>query len=76
MEGGPVKVTRFADGTNAVRLTFEGAGLDPAALAARATRLGLKLPPMSGTRMTIKFNESWLSVEPAELAARLQELSR
>ena len=76
MEGGSVKVTRFADGTNAVRLTSEGAGLDPAALAARATRLGLKLPPMSGNRMTIKFNESWLSVEPAELAARLQELSR
>ncbi|EKF18850.1 threonine aldolase family protein [Nitratireductor pacificus] len=75
MEGGPVAVERFADGTNAVRLILPRAPGDPAAFAARAQRLGLKLPPLAGDRMTVKFNESWLAAEPAALARKLRELA-
>lgn len=75
MQGGPIVVERFADGTNAVRLSFPRARDNPALLAAHGQRLGLKLPPLTGGRMTIKFNESWLDTEPGALAAKLWELA-
>lgn len=76
LEGGPVAVTRFADGTNVVRLTFPRAPHDAARARAEQARPGLKLPPPSGREMTVKFNESWLEADPATLAGMIEDLAR
>lgn len=76
MESGPIKVERFADGSNVVRLILPNAPSNAEAFANRAQRLGLKLPPVTGNVLAIKFNNSWLADEPAVLAAKIQELAR
>ena len=75
MQGGPVTVERFPDGTNAVRLTLPSVPRDQDAFATRARALGLKLPPFKGARATIKFNESWLTETASDLANKLQALA-
>jgi threonine aldolase len=74
LASGPVAVTRFADGTNVVRLTFPQPP-DEAARA-RAEMAGLKLPPPSGREMAVKFNDSWLQADPAMLAGMIEDLAR
>lgn len=76
LAGGPVAVTRLADGTNVVRLTFDVPPDDAARARAEQGRPGLRLPPPSGCEMTIKFNESWLEVDPATLAGMIEDLAR
>ena len=75
LQDGPVTMTPFDDGTNAVRLTLPQAPASSEALVEKAAALGLKVPPSAKAQMTIKFNESWLSVSPAELADKIRGLA-
>lgn len=74
--GGPAKITRFDDGTNAVRLTLPQSVADPAAFKARALENGLKILPFTGDTLTLKFNESWLALPPAGLARKIEEMAQ
>lgn len=75
LQGSPISVTKFEDGTNAVRLRWPKAPSDPDAFIHKAQSLGLKLPAFQGNQMTIKFNDSWLKCAPEELSAKLKELA-
>lgn len=75
LQESPVAVTRFEDGTNAVRLTLPRAPASAEALVEQAAALGLKIPASARAHVTIKFNESWLSAPPAELADRIRGLA-
>ncbi len=75
LQDGPVSVTQFEDGTNAVRLTLPQAPATAEALTEKARALGLKVPASATAQLTVKFNESWLSASPEDLAEKIRELA-
>ncbi|NIA67887.1 low specificity L-threonine aldolase [Pelagibius litoralis] len=68
---GPVTVEHIPDGTNIVRLRLPGAVLDGDKVKAAGLSQALKLPPPSADCLPVKINETWLNVEPQDLAGRL-----
>lgn len=68
-----ITVERFPDGTNVVLFHLPGAVLDGKKIKEAGFSHELKLPEPSGSFLPLKVNETWLRMEPRDLARRLTD---
>lgn len=68
---GFIRVERVPNGTNIVMLSIPGAVIDGMRTKAAGLSSGLKLPDPDNNRLPVKINETWLNLDPEEIAEQV-----
>lgn len=68
-----LSVERIPGGTNVALIGLRSAAIDGPAMKAAGIARGIKLPDPDANRVPVKINETWMNLDPKDLACRVSE---